>query len=198
MFYYGYKYRCEVLTMELDKYIEKVLVSQEKIASVTESLGKKLTEDYKGKKPLVVGLLKGCIPFMSDLIKHIDTNIELDFMDVSSYYGGIESTADVRIVKDLSVTVKDRYVLIAEDIVDSGRTLNSVIKLLEYRGAKEVKVVTLLNKPEGRLIEYVPEYIGVSIPKLFVVGYGLDYKEQLRNLPYVGVLKPEIYKNTLD
>ncbi|MGM0435435.1 MAG: hypoxanthine phosphoribosyltransferase [Bacillota bacterium] len=184
--------------MELDKYIEKVLVSQEKIASVTESLGKKLTEDYKGKKPLVVGLLKGCIPFMSDLIKHIDTNIELDFMDVSSYYGGIESTADVRIVKDLSVTVKDRYVLIAEDIVDSGRTLNSVIKLLEYRGAKEVKVVTLLNKPEGRLIEYVPEYIGVSIPKLFVVGYGLDYKEQLRNLPYVGVLKPEIYKNTLD
>lgn len=198
MFYYGYKYRCEVLTMELDKYIEKVLVSQEKIASVTESLGKKLTEDYKGKKPLVIGLLKGCIPFMSDLIKHIDTNIELDFMDVSSYYGGIESTADVRIVKDLSVTVKDRYVLIAEDIVDSGRTLNAVIKLLEYRGAKDVKVVTLLNKPEGRLIEYVPEYIGVSIPKLFVVGYGLDYKEQLRNLPYVGVLKPEIYKNTLD
>ena len=184
--------------MELDKYIEKVLVSQEKIASVTESLGKRLTEDYKGKKPLVVGLLKGCIPFMSDLIKHIDTNIELDFMDVSSYYGGIESTADVRIVKDLSVTVKDRHVLIAEDIVDSGRTLNAVIKLLEYRGAKDVKVVTLLNKPEGRLIEYVPEYIGVSIPKLFVVGYGLDYKEQLRNLPYVGVLKPEIYKNTLD
>lgn len=184
--------------MELDKYIENVLVSQEKIASVTESLGKRLTEDYKGKKPLVVGLLKGCIPFMSDLIKHIDTNIELDFMDVSSYYGGIESTADVRIVKDLSVTVKDRYVLIAEDIVDSGRTLNSVIKLLEYRGAKEVKVVTLLNKPEGRLIDYVPEYIGVNIPKLFVVGYGLDYKEQLRNLPYVGVLKPEIYKNSLD
>lgn len=184
--------------MELDKYIEKVLVSQEEIASVTKSLGKKLTEDYKGKKPLVVGLLKGCIPFMSDLIKHIDTNIELDFMDVSSYYGGIESTADVRIVKDLSVTVKDRHVLIAEDIVDSGRTLNAVIKLLEYRGAKDVKVVTLLNKPEGRLIEYVPEYIGVSIPKLFVVGYGLDYKEQLRNLPYVGVLKPEIYKNTLD
>jgi len=184
--------------MELDKYIEKVLVSQEEIASVTKSLGKKLTEDYKGKKPLVIGLLKGCIPFMSDLIKHIDTNIELDFMDVSSYYGGIESTADVRIVKDLSVTVKDRHVLIAEDIVDSGRTLNAVIKLLEYRGAKDVKVVTLLNKPEGRLIEYVPEYIGVSIPKLFVVGYGLDYKEQLRNLPYVGVLKPEIYKNTLD
>jgi hypoxanthine phosphoribosyltransferase/bifunctional protein TilS/HprT len=184
--------------MELDKYIEKVLVSKEEIASVTKSLGKKLTEDYKGKKPLVVGLLKGCIPFMSDLIKHIDTNIELDFMDVSSYYGGIESTADVRIVKDLSVTVKDRHVLIAEDIVDSGRTLNAVIKLLEYRGAKDVKVVTLLNKPEGRLIEYVPEYIGVSIPKLFVVGYGLDYKEQLRNLPYVGVLKPEIYKNTLD
>jgi len=198
MIYYGYKYSCEVLIMELDKYIEKVLVSQEEIASVTKSLGKKLTEDYKGKKPLVVGLLKGCIPFMSDLIKHIDTNIELDFMDVSSYYGGIESTADVRIVKDLSVTVKDRHVLIAEDIVDSGRTLNAVIKLLEYRGAKDVKVVTLLNKPEGRLIEYVPEYIGVSIPKLFVVGYGLDYKEQLRNLPYVGVLKPEIYKNTLD
>lgn len=184
--------------MELDKYIEKVLVSQKEIETVTKSLGQRITEDYKDKKPLVVGLLKGCIPFMSDLIKHIDTNIELDFMDVSSYYGGIESTADVKIEKDLSVTVKDRYILIAEDIVDSGRTLNAVIKLLEYRGAKEVKVVTLLNKPEGRLIEYVPDYIGVNIPKLFVVGYGLDYKELLRNLPYVGVLKPEVYKKDFD
>jgi len=181
--------------MELDKYIEKVLVSQEKIEAVTQSLGEQITKDYKGKNPLVVGLLKGCIPFISDLIKYIDTNIELDFMDVSSYYGGIESTADVRILKDLSVSVKNRQILIAEDIVDSGRTLNSVIKLLKYRGAKNVKVVTLLNKPEGRLIEYVPDYIGVAIPKVFVVGYGLDYKEQLRNLPYVGVLKPEIYKN---
>jgi hypoxanthine phosphoribosyltransferase/bifunctional protein TilS/HprT len=181
--------------MELDKYIEKVLVSQEKIEAVTQSLGEQITKDYKGKNPLVVGLLKGCIPFISDLIKYIDTNIELDFMDVSSYYGGIESTADVRILKDLSVSIKNRQILIAEDIVDSGRTLNSVIKLLKYRGAKNVKVVTLLNKPEGRLIEYVPDYIGVAIPKVFVVGYGLDYKEQLRNLPYVGVLKPEIYKN---
>ncbi len=173
--------------------IEKILVSEEQIDEIARRLGKQLTEDYKDKFPIVVGLLKGCVPFMGRLITEIDCHIEIEFMDVSSYHGGIESSGDIQIKKDLSVPVQDRHVIIAEDIVDTGKTIRVVMDLLLYRGAKSVSVVTLLDKPAGRVVNLDPEYIGVTIPKEFVVGYGLDYEEKYRNLPYVGVLKKEVY-----
>lgn len=177
----------------LDRDIEKVVVSKDEIEDILLRLSKELTEDYAGKTPIMVGLLKGCIPFMSDLMKKLDFHLEVGYMDVSSYYGGLSGDVDVKIETDLNMSVKDRHVLIAEDIVDSGRTLTAVIRLLKHRGAKDVKVVTLLDKPEGRKVDLKPEYIGVTIPKVFVVGYGLDYDGRYRNLPYVGLLKPEIY-----
>jgi hypoxanthine phosphoribosyltransferase/bifunctional protein TilS/HprT len=177
----------------LEKDIEKVLVSEEEIEEIAKRLGTELTNEYKDKFPIVVGLLKGCVPFMGKLITHMDMHIELGFMDVSSYHGGIESSGDIKIKKDLDVPVQGRHVIIAEDIVDTGRTIKVIMDLLKYRGAKSVSVVTLLDKPEGRVVKLDPEYIGVTIPKEFVVGYGLDYDEKYRNLPYVGVLKPEVY-----
>lgn len=177
----------------LDNDIERVLISQEEIQDIVKKLGKDIVEDYKDKFPIVLGLLKGCVPFMADLLKTLDMHLEIAFMNVSSYHGGIESTGDVKIDMDLDTTVKDRHILIAEDIVDSGRTIQAVVDLLKYRGAKSVKVVTLMDKPTGRVIDFVPEYIGKTIPKAFVVGYGLDYEEKYRNIPYVGTLKPKIY-----
>ena len=173
--------------------IERVLVSEEEIDKIAKDLGVILTEEYKDKFPIVIGLLKGCVPFMAKLITEIKCHIELGFMDVSSYHGGIESTGDIKIKKDLDIPVQDRHVIITEDIVDTGRTIKVIMDLLKYRGAKSVSVVTLLDKPAGRVVNLDPEYIGVTIPKEFVVGYGLDYDEKYRNLPYVGVLKKEVY-----
>lgn len=179
----------------LDKDIEKVLLSKDEIDAIAKKLGEQLTKEYKGKFPIVVGLLKGCVPFMGNLITHMDMHLELGFMDVSSYHGGIESSGDIKIKKDLDVAVQNRHIIIAEDIVDTGRTIKVIMDLLKYRGAKSVSVVTLLDKPEGRVVKLDPEYIGMTIPKEFVVGYGLDYEEKYRNLPYVGVLKKEVYSN---
>lgn len=177
----------------MNKDIKKVLVSEEEINKRCVELGKQLAKDYEGKNPVFVGLLKGSVPFLAEIIKRIDIDIEVDFMDVSSYEG-TESVGDVRIVKDLDRSVKDDYVVIIEDIVDTGKTLKKVKELLYQKGAKDVKICTLLNKPEGRLVEIEPEYIGFDIPNEFVVGYGLDFDQRLRNLPYVGVLKEECYK----
>jgi len=177
----------------LEKDIEKVLLSKEEIDAIAEKLGKQITEEYKDKFPIVIGLLKGCVPFMGNLITYLDIHVELGFMDVSSYHGGIESTGDIKIKKDLDIPVQDRHIIIAEDIVDTGRTIKVVKELLLYRGAKSVRVATLLDKPEGRVVELVPAYVGSVIPNEFVVGYGLDYDEKYRNLPYVGVLKKEVY-----
>lgn len=180
--------------MSLKNDIKSVLVNEEQIKEICERLGNQITNDYKSKeKPILLGLLKGCVPFLSDLAKHIDLPIEIDYMDVTSYHGGISSSGDVKIRKDMNTSVQDRDILIAEDIVDTGRTLDTIVKLLVHRGAKSVEVVTLLDKPAGRVIPFEPKYIGVTIPKEFVVGYGLDYDEKYRNLPYVGILKPEIY-----
>ncbi|MEC9485766.1 MAG: hypoxanthine phosphoribosyltransferase [Candidatus Izemoplasma sp.] len=177
----------------LEKDIEKILVSESEIDAIAKRLGKQLTEEYKDKFPIVVGLLKGCVPFMGKLISNMDMHLEIEFMDVSSYHGGIESSGDIKISKDLDVAVKDRHIIIAEDIVDTGRTIKVIMDLLKYRGAKSVSVVTLLDKPAGRVVNLDPEYIGKTIPKEFVVGYGLDYDEKYRNLPYVGVLKKDVY-----
>jgi hypoxanthine phosphoribosyltransferase len=174
--------------------IEEILVSQDEIKTIIKTLGVTITEDYAHKNPLFVGLLKGCVPFISDLLKELDFRLEVDFMDVSSYHGGLESSGDVKIDKDLSTAVKGRHVILAEDIVDSGRTIQAIRSMLLYRGASSVKVVTLLDKPKGRVVQLQPDYIGRTIPDAFVVGYGLDYKEFYRNLPYVGTLKPSIYQ----
>lgn len=178
----------------LEKDIERILVSEAQIKEICDRLGKQITQDYLGKKPLIIGLLKGCMPFMSELIKHIDLYCEIELMGVSSYHGGIASSSDIKITKDLEVSVQDRDILIAEDIVDTGKTLDVISKLLYHRGARSVEVVTLLDKPLGRVVSFTPKYIGTEIPKAFVVGFGLDYDEMYRNLPYVGVLKPEVYK----
>lgn len=179
----------------LEKDIEYVIFSQEDIAKRTHELGAQLTKDYEGEIPLLIGLLKGSIPFMADLVKCMDVQLEMDFMDVSSYMGGTASTGKVIINRDLTADVKDREVLIVEDIIDSGRTLRLVVDLLKERGAKNVKIVTLLDKKEGRLMDIEADYVGFRCPNEFVVGYGLDYEEKYRQIPYVGVLKPEVYSD---
>lgn len=177
----------------LEKDIKKVLVSQSEIQEICVRLGKRISKDYEGKKPLLVGLLKGCMPFMSELMKNLDLYLEVELMGVQSYHGGTQSTGDVKITRDLDIPVKGRDIIIAEDIVDTAKTISVITKLLLYRGASSVEVVTLLDKPEGRVVEFTPKYIGTTIPKEFVVGFGLDFDECYRNLPYVGVLKEEVY-----
>lgn len=177
----------------LEKDIKKVLVSESEIQAICINLGAQITKDYQGKKPLLIGLLKGCMPFMTELMKHLDLYLEVELMGVQSYHGGTASTGDVKITRDLDIPVKGRDIIIAEDIVDTAKTISIITKLLMYRGANSVEVVTLLDKPAGRVVDFTPKYIGKIIPKEFVVGFGLDYEEMYRNLPYVGVLKEEVY-----
>lgn len=173
--------------------IDHVLISEEQIAQKCQDIGDDLTNKYKGKYPLVVGVLKGAMPFMSDIVRKIDTHLEMDFMDVSSYGSGMRSSGEVKIVKDLDTKVEGRDVLIIEDIIDSGLTLSYLVDLFKYRKAKSVKIVTLLDKPAGRTANIKADVIGFEVPDEFVVGYGLDYNQKYRNLPYIGVLKPRIY-----
>lgn len=175
--------------------IEKVLISEEDIRNKCAALGAQLTEEYNDKFPLLIGVLKGATLFMADLARHMDTQVELDFMDVSSYGGGTRSSGEVKIVKDLNAKVEGRDLLIVEDIIDSGLTLSYLVDLFKYRKAKSVKIVTLLDKPSGRSAKIKADIVGFEVPDAFVVGYGLDYNEQYRNLPYIGVLKPEVYSD---
>jgi len=179
----------------LEQDIKKVLVSHEEIVAAAKKLGQQLTVDYQGKKPIFVGILKGSVPFMAELIKHVDTDIELDFMLVSSYHGGTTSSGVINIIKDIDQDITGRDILFVEDIIDTGRTLKHVVELLKHRQAASVKVVTLLDKPERREEAIEADYVGIEVPNKFVVGYGLDYKQGLRNLPYIGVLKPEVYES---
>lgn len=173
--------------------IEDILISEEEIQAKLKELGASLTEEYEGRFPLFICVLKGAMPFMSDLIKRIDTHLEIDFMDVSSYGASTVSSGEVKIVKDLNTSVEGRDVVIIEDIIDSGLTLSYLAELLRYRKAKSVKIVTLLDKPTGRKAKITADLVGFTVPDAFVVGYGLDYAERYRNLPYIGVLKPAIY-----
>lgn len=174
--------------------VKEVLYSEEDIAKVTKELGETLTAEYKDKYPLVIGILKGAVMFMTDLSRTMDCDLELDFMDVSSYGAGIESSGDVKIIKDLDTTVEGRDVLIVEDIIDTGRTLSYLIDIFHYRKAKSIKIVTLLDKKERRSVDLEADWVGIHVPNEFVVGYGLDFDEKYRNLPYIGVLKEEIYQ----
>ena len=177
----------------LEQDIKKILISHDEIVAAARELGQKLTEDYQGKNPILVGILKGSVPFMAELIKHIDMHIELDFMLVSSYHGGTSSSGVINIIKDMDQDIKGRDILFVEDIIDTGKTLKSLKELFEGRQPASVKIATLLDKPEGRLVEIEADYTCFTIPNEFVVGYGLDYEENYRNLPYIGVLKEEVY-----
>ncbi|MBU3827891.1 MAG: hypoxanthine phosphoribosyltransferase [Candidatus Lactobacillus pullistercoris] len=176
----------------IDEIIDHKLFSEDDIHEMCERLGKELTEDYAGKKPIVVGALKGAIYFLTDVTRHMNVAHQLDFLDVSSYGDGFESTGKVKIITDLSADVKDRDVLIIEDIVDTGLTLKYMKDLIKERGAKSVKCCALLNKEARRTTEVTVDYYGSKVGNEFVVGYGLDFLNMYRNIPYIGVLKPEI------
>ncbi|WP_428910348.1 hypoxanthine phosphoribosyltransferase [Niallia sp. Krafla_26] len=176
--------------------IEKILISEEEIQQKVAQLGEQLSHDYKDRFPLAIGILKGATLFMGDLLKRMDTYLEMDFMDVSSYGRSTVSSGEVKIIKDLDTKVEGRDILIIEDIIDSGLTLSYLVELFHYRKAKSVKIVTLLDKPTGRKADIKADYVGFEVPDAFVVGYGLDYAERYRNLPYIGVLKPKIYSST--
>lgn len=177
----------------LEQDIKKVLFSEEDILIKCRELGAQLTKDYAGKNPLLVGVLKGAVPFMAELIKHIDTHVEMDFMVVSSYHGGTSSSGEVKILKDVDTNIEGRDVIFIEDIIDTGRTLLYLRDMFKYRKANSVKIATLFDKPEGRVVEIDADYVCYNVPNEFIVGFGLDYAENYRNLPYVGVLKEEIY-----
>lgn len=178
----------------MNKDVARILVSEDEIIRRSIELGKQISEDYKDKKaPILVALLKGSVPFLAELMKHIELDIEYDFMDVSSYEG-TESIGDIRILKDLDRSIRGENVLLVEDIVDTGKTLKTVKKMMKDKGASDVKIVSLLDKPDRRVVDIEAEYVGFTIPNEFVIGYGLDFNQKYRNLPYVGVLKEECYK----
>lgn len=173
--------------------IKSVLLSEEQLEKITTKLGQTITEDYQNKRVLAVGLLKGSIVFMADLIRKIDLPIEIDFMVASSYGDRTETSNMVQIKKDIRKDLSGYHVLIVEDIIDSGNTLSCVKKLLESRNAESVKICTLLDKPSRRQVKVEVDYVGAEVPDEFVVGYGLDYIDKYRNLPYLGVLSPSVY-----
>lgn len=177
----------------MDIAIKEVLISEEEIQKKTKELGALLSEQYKDKNPLIVGILKGALPFMADLMKQMPILLEYDMMDVSSYGSALTSSGEVKIVKDLDASIEGRHVIIVEDIIDTGRTLKYIQDMLMRRNAKSVKIATLLDKPSGRVTNLDVDWKCFDIPDEFVVGYGLDYRENYRNLPYIGILKPEIY-----
>ncbi|MEE0450454.1 hypoxanthine phosphoribosyltransferase [Peptacetobacter sp.] len=165
------------------------MFTEEQIREKVIELGKKIENDYKGEEVLVVGILKGANVFTCDLIRQIDLDVKIDFMSVSSYGSGTESSGTVRILKDLDTDIKGRNVLIVEDIIDSGRTLSNLVKELQIREPKSLKLCTLLDKPSRRVVDVDVEYVGFEIEDKFIVGYGIDYAEKYRNLPYIGIVE---------
>jgi hypoxanthine phosphoribosyltransferase len=181
-------------TIDLETDVGEILVSEEQIAAKVAELGARISADYSGRRLTLVSVLKGSLPFMADLMRAIDLPLRIDLMEVSSYGGSsTESSGLVRILKDLSASIEGEDVLIVEDIIDTGLTLNYLIRYLRGKNPKSLRICTLLNKPARRLVEIPVDYIGFEIPDQFVVGYGLDYGEVYRNLRFVGVLKPEVY-----
>lgn len=177
----------------INKDIKEILITEEEIINRCKELGSQISKDYEGKKPIFIALLKGSVPFMAELIKYIDIDMETEYMSVSSY-AGTNSTGEVKINKDLDRSIKDCDVIIVEDIIDTGRTLKTVKSLLESKGASSVTVVSLLDKKERRVVDIKADYVGFDVPDYFVVGFGLDFDQKYRNLPYIGVLKEECYK----
>ena len=179
----------------MENDIQEILLTEEQIRSRIAELGKVLSQEYAGKNPLVVGVLKGVVVFYADMIRQLKVPCQMDFMWISSY-AGTDSTGQMVVKRDVSADVTGRDVLILEDIFDTGRSLDFTYRHLLSKGAASVKICTLLDKPSRRLpnVTLQADYVGFTIPNAFVVGYGLDYNEQYRNLPYVGILKPEVYE----
>ena len=172
--------------------IKEVLISEEEIQNKVKELGKKITEDYRDKNLFLLGILKGAVPFMADIMRKIDLDLEYDFMDVSSYQG-TRSLGEVRILKDISTSIVGKDILIVEDIIDTGITLNYLTKVLKSRGANSIEIVTMLSKPSRRKVDLPVKYNGFEIEDNFVIGYGMDYDEKYRALPYIGILDEFVY-----
>lgn len=177
----------------MHKDVTEILVTYEEIEEICEKLGKQISSDYKTDDLVVVGILKGAIPFLTLLTFNIDINVQIEYMQTKSYYGGHESTGTTTITHDLEVDIKGRDILIVEDIVDSGRSLKLVKEHLYNKGAKSVKVCALVTKEKGTEEDVVIDYVGKVIPNKFIIGFGLDYQEKYRNLKYIGVLDPKVY-----
>ena len=178
--------------------IKNILISKEQIQGKVKLLGEEISRDYKDRELLLVCILKGSLMFMADLMKYINTYVEIDFMGVSSYGNSIISSGQVRIMKDLDMSVEGKDILIVEDIIDTGITLNYICNYIKGKGAKSVEIITLLDKPSGRKVNIDAKYKGFKVGNEFVVGYGLDYAEKYRNLSYIGVLDESVYNKTTD
>ena len=176
--------------------IEKVLYTEEEIQKKVEELGRLITRDYERKNLFIINVLKGGVVFLSDLIRSITLPLSIDFMAISSYGPSTQSSGVVRLVKDLEENINDKNVLVVEDIVDTGLTLNYLLKSLKARGPKSIEVCTLLDKSIRRIVDVPLAYKGFDVPDVFVVGYGLDYDQKYRNLPFIGILRPEIFTRT--
>lgn len=179
--------------MSMRDDIAEVWASEADIRARIDDLGRQITRDYAGREPVFVGVLKGCFLFMADLMRACDVRCTVDFMVVSSYGAGTVSSGAVEIVKDLSQDIAGRDVIIVEDILDSGNTLSYLKRYMNARQPASIRIVTLLDKPDRRTADITADYVGFTIPDGFVVGYGLDYDQRYRNLPYIGILKPEVY-----
>ncbi len=178
----------------MNKDIEKILVTEEELNRLAHTLGAKITKDFEGRQLLVVGVLKGSIYFLTDLSRYIDLPCHIDFIQASSYGAGTESSGQIKIIKDIAEDLTGFDVLIVEDILDTGRTLRYIYDMLLTRNPNSVSIVTLLDKPARRVADIKANYVGLDVPNEFVVGYGLDYNQCYRNLPYIGVLKKEVYE----
>ena len=177
----------------MEKDIERVLISQIELEKKVQEIGEQISRDYEGETPIFVGVLKGCFIFMADLMRHVTINCSMDFMAVSSYQG-TSSTGAVKINKDLNESIEGKHVILVEDILDSGVTLNYLKNYLSVRKPASIAIATLMDKPSRRKADIYADYSCFEVPDAFVVGYGLDYNEKYRNLPYIGVLKPEVYE----
>lgn len=177
----------------MHKDIEKILYSEKDIENIVNTIAKQIEKDYNDKDFIMVGLLKGSVAFMVDLMRKVNLDFSIDFIVASSYGSGTVSSGRVNIQKDISQSVEGKDILVVEDIIDSGNTLDFITKYLKAKKAKSVKLCTLFNKPDRRVADIHIDYAGAVIPDEFIVGYGLDYDEKYRNLPYVGVLKPSVY-----
>ena len=182
-----------MISKDMSQDIERVLISEEELAKIVRDLGARISEDYKDKDLLLVSVLKGSVIFMADLMREIKIPCNIDFMAVSSYGSGTKSSGVVRIIKDLDSSIEGKDLLIVEDILDSGRTLSYIREILLARNPNSIKICTLFDKPERRDVDIYAEYIGSQVPNEFIVGYGLDFNEYYRNLPYIGALKKSVY-----
>lgn len=181
----------------MEKNIKKIMLTATELQEKVADMGAQISADYEGKEILLVGILKGSVVFMADLMRHIQVPVKIDFMSVSSYGNSTETDGEITIRKDLDNDVRGKHVLIVEDIIDTGVTLESLIRLLTERGAASIEIATILSKPSRRVKHVDVRYIGFIIPDEFVVGYGLDFAEAYRELPYIGVLHPECYESKL-